>query len=78
MGQDVIAVCQPFSRTARFHLSFDRSLLTAISAAVQEEEILYISDGENLARMQSVLVPTPRTCGFRPRAAPRMEPGGCS
>jgi len=28
----VIAVCQPFSRTALFHLSFDRSLLAAIAA----------------------------------------------
>ncbi|MDD8015073.1 MAG: glycosyltransferase [Acidobacteriota bacterium] len=47
----MIAVCQPFLRTAEFHLSIDALMIKSISLALSGEPVAYLTDAVNLKRM---------------------------
>jgi glycosyltransferase involved in cell wall biosynthesis len=53
--QTMIAVCQPLSNTARYHLLFDALMLRSICLAFPDEPILYMTDRANCNLMKEYL-----------------------
>lgn len=51
----MLAVCQPFSTIARYHLSFDALMLRSVCLAFPDEQIPYMADRVNCSHMKQYL-----------------------
>ena len=66
----MIAVCQPFSRTAEFHLSIDALMIKSVSLALSGEQVTYLTDAVNLKRMAEHLGPPPANLAMAEAGVP--------
>jgi glycosyltransferase involved in cell wall biosynthesis len=60
----MLAVCQPFSTTARYHILFDALMLRSVCLAFPDEPILYMTDRVNCSRMKQYLGELPINLRF--------------
>jgi glycosyltransferase involved in cell wall biosynthesis len=51
----MLALCQPFSTTARHHILFDALMLRSVSLAFSDEPVIYMTDRVNSSKMKQYL-----------------------